>query len=263
MNNQENIPVQPSPHPIPEPQMEPMPFESVFVGNFIFYFGVVAGQRDREIHGHCVSLFSQNRGDHEYGDLISSWQGRSFLIEFKRDAQSIPTELQKPHRAALLKDLRLEEGARMFSARGHFVGYGVAGNGSADSNFMPYHRVGEGATEDSEICGIKAFLERKLMAEGEGWTPRDLQRYLVALKQYANSSAPAGGAGRLHVNGSDVGQDIYSLAVNYDPVSKHIKLAPVDLSRTRELRQELELPRRDRDRSRGGRGGRGDGGPSL
>jgi hypothetical protein len=263
MKNQEKICVQSTPHPIPERQMEPMPYESVFVGNLIFYFGIVAGQRDREIHGHCVSLFAQNRGDHEYGDLISSWQGRSFLIEFKRDAQSIPAELEKPHRATLLDDLRLNHGARSFSARGHFVAYGVAGNGTADSNFMPYHLIGGGATEGSEIRGIKTFVESKLMAEGQGWTPRDLQRYLVALKQYANRPANTGGAGRSRVGGSDVAQDIYSLAVNYDPVSKHIKLAPVDLSRTRELQQERELPRRERDRSRDGRGGRGDGGPSL
>lgn len=75
-------------------------YENVFIGNFIYALGVKIGitsyqdENKREFPA-CVNLLQQTPADKISGDLLASFPGSSFLIEFKNEKNNDDKELEK------------------------------------------------------------------------------------------------------------------------------------------------------------------------
>jgi len=82
-------------------------YESAVASLFTFEMGYRTGTHmDQEV-GHRLGtsiLLHQSPLDQFFGDTIAGWDGRYFLVEFKREWASIPSELDKPFRVRLLND---------------------------------------------------------------------------------------------------------------------------------------------------------------
>ena len=61
-------------------------YENIFIGNFIYILGVQIGMalsHDKIPLPACVNLLQQTPADKYLGDMLASFPGVSFLIEFE------------------------------------------------------------------------------------------------------------------------------------------------------------------------------------
>jgi hypothetical protein len=103
-----------------------MPYENQYIGIFIYLLGIIAGGRNKNI-SDSINLLQQTPGDKAFNDLLLRWQGKNFIIEFKRNEKGLETEIKKPKRRQLIKEIN--EGNKALghlSLKSHFVGYAIA-----------------------------------------------------------------------------------------------------------------------------------------
>jgi hypothetical protein len=141
---------------------------SLFTLEMGFQNGRVADAEEAHRRGTSV-LLHQSPLDHLLGDALAGWDGRYFLIEFKRTANDLTTELGKPLRRQLLTDLGaayrkmsgrrrtvvathlesagielsegdVERGSWLFerTRAAHFLAHGTRDDGNLDIKIAPY-----------------------------------------------------------------------------------------------------------------------------
>lgn len=97
-------------------------YENQFIGSFIYSMGVITGKRELPVTD-SINLLQQTPGDRIIGDLFTKWQGRNFIVEFKRNVNGLTTEIKKPMKQMLLENLNsmkyIEE--RVLSNKCHFI----------------------------------------------------------------------------------------------------------------------------------------------
>lgn len=98
-------------------------YENVYIGSFIFACGKYAGALDGNA---SVNLYQQTPNDKRLGDVLFGAKSRILIIEFKKSAEDLVTELHKPHRLRFLKKMQDEENVPeiwSISSRAHFLGF--------------------------------------------------------------------------------------------------------------------------------------------
>ena len=61
-----------------------MAYENQYIGVFIYSLGILAGRKTLPIED-SVNLLQQTPAGKTFGDLLMQWQGKNFIIEFKRN----------------------------------------------------------------------------------------------------------------------------------------------------------------------------------
>lgn len=99
-------------------------YENIYIGHFIYACGRVSGQHSSR-HYESVNLLQQTPGDKLLGDLMMSEGVRCLLVEFKRSAEDMKTETEKPLRQKLITSLKEEaqEPLLSISRKAHFLGF--------------------------------------------------------------------------------------------------------------------------------------------
>lgn len=153
------------------------PYENQYIGAFIYMLGIVAGKGNREI-SDSINLIQQTPLDHPFGDLLGDWQGKKFIIEFKRDVNSLEIEMAKPQRLALLRNIREGNGElRSLSLRAHFISYGTFKD---LQSFLEFKRYIEFHRPEEYNFGQGSFIKMLLDKESNIGIleRRDFENYL-------------------------------------------------------------------------------------
>ena len=161
------------------------PFETAYIGSVLFTLGFLSGkQPDAKLSNKAVCQLQQKPYDTLLGELFTAWQGRNFLIEFKRAQSEVTRELYKPDRRRLLATLAHPEhkAMRELASRLHFLGFGAQDdNGQRDLGFIPYALIPEFRSGVCDIMLLNHFC-LKLLRSGKdatlGGTAAELQAYL-------------------------------------------------------------------------------------
>lgn len=72
-----------------------LPYENVYLGNFIFALGHQAARTNKGLIDKAVQLVQQTPDETKLNDLFINWSGKNFIFEFKRNAEKIAMELEK------------------------------------------------------------------------------------------------------------------------------------------------------------------------
>lgn len=193
-----------------------MQYESSQVGAFMYMWGF-SDARSGIVKPSGLLANSQNKLDHLIGDLLGainvseSLERRWFLAEFKRDRKGFYEEVHlkkaKPHRQALYRHLRCDDGCRDLARFGHFA---VWGNINDQLVIEPYaHAVGPGPAggpgpglHPLDYASMKAEFEpfyknlhdplmdrfvsnEDLYGAGLGLPTSGMQKYLRCMLQFA------------------------------------------------------------------------------
>lgn len=226
------------------------PYESTYVGSFVFLLGYVACQKKLALHDQSACLLAQNKGDQVIGDLIHQWDGRSIIIEFKRNEATVRSELEKPHKQALIAALSRAP-KEHHAWRGHFVAFGSAtpADAGAAIHVMRYGEIENADKQTAPRIDAQKFIRRILSSESWGFPPEAFRAYLEILRQLADKHSPSGSGGRA------APRQLGTLIVNCGKDGQ-LRFLTCDITRTHEMTLELdrssgrESDRRDRSRSR-------------
>lgn len=96
-------------------------YENQYIGVFLYSLGYFACQNDLTLD--TVSMMQQTPLDTTYGDLLTSWQGRNFIFEFKRSEDEVCEEFTKPAKLKLLQNLASNDELRLLADKGHLICY--------------------------------------------------------------------------------------------------------------------------------------------
>lgn len=115
-------------------------YENIFIGNFIYVLGVQMGialcQHEKQFTS-CINLLQQTPVDQCLADMLATFSGVSFLIEFKRENNRSLKELEK------LKILRrgIKNNNEMIAtshAAHWFIQIKAPNNGNFETKVVPY-----------------------------------------------------------------------------------------------------------------------------
>jgi hypothetical protein len=239
-------------------------YENQYIGTFIYALGIISGRNG--LDGiESFNLLQQTPMDARFGDLVSTWQGSSFVIEFKRDQTKLRDELGKASRAWLFRRLEAGrnhghvDGARTLMDRCHFVAYAIPpfNAGIAQLVFSPYSRLLEvHDTPDvvsdqglSKKWSLREFVGKLLAERGRpeeqrrfGASVDEIRTYLEALTRKAALAESSGGSastGGLIVN------------IDKDGLPKLVRFNDL-LGLERKQSIERRGPERSRGRDQGG-----------
>lgn len=223
------------------------PYESIYVGNFIFTLGYLTREKGIDLSSQGAALMTQNVGDEVLADLISSWAGKNFIIEFKRNEQSVKSEFGKAHKKNLLQHLEEHRASKVLASRGHFISYGniEPNDDKAELYFSQYHKLQDSVHQTSERVTLSKFIFNIVMNEEWGLTERELKRYIDILASSFNSSDSSSSGSSTLVK-AKTAKEMSSLVINYNAETSQINFVTCDLSRARELVLELK-PKRVRE----------------
>jgi hypothetical protein len=221
------------------------PYESIYVGNFIFTLGYLTKEKGITLSSQSASLMAQNVGDEVVSDLISGWGGKNFVIEFKRNEKSVRSEFGKTHKKELIRRLREENSeniARVLASRGHFIGYGVCelSEDKTGLYFSQYHKVQEGEAQTDDRVQLSDFIFQVIMNDKWGLSDNELGSYIDILASVFSSSG-SGGGGQTSAMKAKKAQEMSSLIINYNERKSEINFVTCNLSKARELTLEPKL----------------------
>lgn len=172
--------------------MEKYAYENVLASNFMYTLGIISGKRhyQNDIIRGSMNFFQQTPGDRILGDLLAEWEGKSFLVEFKRTIKEVPREFEKKHQ--LIKAIDADEEISDISKRVHFLGYGShEATGSelilTDIYFDEYIsllRPDESLDDINEGWTFNQFINDLLTNENVGLTSKEkLSKYIDFLNE--------------------------------------------------------------------------------
>lgn len=161
------------------------PYENIYIGNFIFSLGYYSASTGNGLSNKAVQLVQQTPDEKKLNDLFVNWSGKNYIFEFKRNPDSIKTELYKEPKRKLNQALNniynLE--VKELADKGHFLGFGL----NDGIGFIPYSDVDKpleryyplnkfcpallkgsfGQTYD-EFCRYIRFIEQSTQSKSEG-----------------------------------------------------------------------------------------------
>ncbi|WP_417447940.1 hypothetical protein [Idiomarina abyssalis] len=230
------------------------PYESIYVGNFIFTLGYLTKEKGITLSSQSASLMAQNVGDEVVADLISGWGGKNFVIEFKRNEKSVRSEFGKDHKKELIRQLREESIVKALASRGHFIGYGdfELSEDNTGLYFSQYHKIQDGEAQTDDRLTLSDFIFKVVMGDKWGLTDNELGKYIDILAS-AFTFSGSGGGGQSSAMKAKRAQEMSSLIINYNEKESEINFVTCNLSKARELTLEpkLELKPNEQTISRG------------
>ena len=114
-----------------------MAYENQLIGVFIYSLGIVTGKQNIEF-ADAINLIQQTPYDKDFGDVLAYWQGKNFLIEFKRDEAGLKAESKKPKRGRFLRKAVENRIMAEISIRCHFIAHAINANKSSQIVFKSY-----------------------------------------------------------------------------------------------------------------------------
>ena len=228
------------------------PYESIYVGNFIFTLGYLTKEKGIELRSQGASLMAQNVGDEVIADLISGWKGKNFVIEFKRNEKSIKTEFAKSHKKELIRRLNDEQYsfAKSLAHKGHFIGFGdfEPNEQITGLSFSQYHEIKNTEIQTAKRLSLSKFIFNIIMKKDWGLSDKELGEYIDILASAFTSSDSGGSSGAgANVKSKKIKnrlkkiQDMSSLIINYNEDTSEINFVACNLSMARELTLEPTL----------------------
>lgn len=100
-------------------------YENIYIGDFIFYLGYLAGQNNLSFVNKNVFCMKKNSEHTVLEDILQKWKGKNYIIVFKRTEAYLQKVLQQEHQLALLKSFDTNKSLLHIANKSHFIGFGV------------------------------------------------------------------------------------------------------------------------------------------
>lgn len=212
-------------------------YENIFIGNFIYLLGLRIGMNiqfcdsPREVPA-CVNLLQQTPLDKSFSDMLASFEGISFLIEFKKKSGDVKKEKKK--RNQLWQSIKDNDEMNRISRLAHwFVQVDVLKNGELNTGVVPYLDL-----DNSDLATTESFDEflEKIVKKIFKYSKADdvvnvgvsgaaMSRYLKCVREIFN--AGSGGTSKQHKLGG--------LIINVSPTGGLSYAVLADITRSLDL----------------------------
>jgi hypothetical protein len=146
--------------------MSKPPYENVYIGSFIYALGYLSGKKNSRSGDASAHLIQQTPDDKKWGDLVNRWQGRYFLLEFKREAEGCLQERKKKYckKGKCNKHCKIHFSTyftaisdsnntelKTIADKAHFIGFGTRLINGRTIRFFPYSDIPDDVQSLSEI----------------------------------------------------------------------------------------------------------------
>lgn len=132
-----------------------LPYENIQIGNFLIYLGYQIKALDKPI-SFSFNLLQQTPLDSKAGDLLGGFDNKYFILEFKRDFESIKQESKKSKYQNLVSKLNNNNSLCDISRKCHFLVYGSENiNRDLEFKFQTYFTFRE---NDLQINSVASYL---------------------------------------------------------------------------------------------------------
>lgn len=175
------------------------PYENVYIGNFIYTLGYLAGQRGVNIATTSMQLLQQTPADCSIGDLLTKWGGKNFIFEFKRSEKRVQHELKKDHKNRLINTINRSNQTKFLdiSKKCHFVVFPFEIAEKTTLNFMRYVDIRNQAIQSHGQCfDMTTFCNHLLNQNvdiGSGY--QEFSEYLDYIATFSDADSSEGFTG--------------------------------------------------------------------
>ena len=170
------------------------PYENIYIGNFIFSLGYYSASSNYGISDKAVHLVQQTPDEKTLNDLFVNWEGKNYIFEFKRNVDTVKTELYKKTKLKLNKALNSASNVefKMLADKGHFLGFGFR-EGIGFIRYSEVNKKLETCYPLSVFC--PAILEGQL-----GQTYHEFRKYLGFIEHSVQSKSEGCGGFVLNIS---------------------------------------------------------------
>jgi len=153
----------------------------------MYALGILRGRQGGEI-SDSINFYQQSPTDKFLNDFVGKVGSKSFIVEFKRNVDTIKKELEKEHKKEIIKELRKDKTLEDLSRQCHYLGFGIENkdqtasilfNGYFNKLPAPYDRKG--------IATLETFLN-SIVDGKRGLEHEDFIKYFNFLVKYAGST---------------------------------------------------------------------------
>ena len=164
-------------------------YENVQIGNFLVSMGYCLRDLGQPLVG-SINLLQQTPFDKPIGDVFGALAGRYFVLEFKPDKNRFKTELKKPQRNKLLKELVVNSRLKLIANKGHLIGFpSISNTVELEYNFQPYFETFNGDETIPIIKTTKEFVQKLIDSENDfGCNLDEISTYIKLLNKCADKN---------------------------------------------------------------------------
>ncbi|WP_019896680.1 hypothetical protein [Methylotenera mobilis] len=175
------------------------PYENVYIGNFIYTLGYLAGQRGINIANTSMQLLQQTPADCSIGDLLTKWGGKNFIFEFKRSEKLVQQEFKKDHKNLLINTIKRGNQSKFLdiSKKCHFMAFPFEIAEKTTLNFMCYIDIRNQAIQYHGQClDMTAFCNDLLNSNAAiGVDSNEFSEYLDYIATFTDGDSSEGFTG--------------------------------------------------------------------
>lgn len=210
------------------------PYENVYIGNFIYTLGYLAGQRGINIATTSMQLLQQTPADCAIGDLLAKWGGKNFIFEFKRSEKHVQRELKKDHKNLLISTIKRSNQSKFLdiSQKCHFMAFPFEISEKTTLNFMCYIDIRNQAIQPHDQClDMTVFCNHVLNNNADiGVDSHEFSEYVDYLATFSNTDSSEGFTGVI-VNVTNKGEINMFEIDNFKSLSHTIDSPELELVR--------------------------------
>lgn len=175
--------------------MERYKYEDSQLAHFLLSSGYYLGKLNYSLP-YALNLYKGgNNNDRRLKDVLSSVDGKFFLLEFKRDKIGIENEKKKPFRINLIDYLKTPDGLDYFPASvyGHLICYPSKKGAEMDFELQSFGIILEGPSNDKyRLHGVEEFVDSLILNSRKkinvGCSFDEMENYIKLLSAYASKT---------------------------------------------------------------------------
>lgn len=176
-------------------------YENIYIGTFIYLMGVVSERKRKHTNLDSqvsMSLYQQTPYDPYIGDFFGSLDGKTIIIEFKKDFSSIDSEeINKQYLLKVMLEEQYDNDLIELSQKCHFLGVGENTENNATILFTPYIEIPESSDPIPMIDFIDEYCSST--SDAIGYSGNLIAKYISILASM-HEERRSSGSGALIVN---------------------------------------------------------------
>lgn len=161
-------------------------YENTAIGVFVYLLGIETGKRVTEQKFNLetsVNLYQQTPLDPKLGDVLAKWQGKFFILEFKRHKDEIKDESSKSTKLNLRTKIKIDSTFCDLSKKCHYLVWPHESFGQSPEMFFfeNYASVVFGSKPENTFC-LNRFIKNIFDASNEfGLNKDDFENYVKGM----------------------------------------------------------------------------------
>lgn len=161
-------------------------YENTAIGIFIYLLGIETGKRVNEKNINLetsVNLYQQTPLDPKLGDILAKWQGKFFILEFKRHKDELSEEKTKTTKLGLRTKIKSDPAFCQLSAKCHYLVWPHENFGQSPEmfSFENYASIVFGSKSENIFC-LNRFIRKIFDPKNDfGLSKTDFETYVKGM----------------------------------------------------------------------------------